>query len=146
MNPALERLRAGLRDYVLAMSAAYVGDGRWPLEKIRGSFEREHAPYGVLEKILLLDEPRDGVPLVKQALAHDNSIIVMDAAAILIILGDSSGLPPLQRCLIDRPPMTASGFEQDVIAAILALHGEPFQIARGPATPLRPLIESCRSH
>jgi hypothetical protein len=145
MNPELERLRDGLCEYVLAMSAAYVGAGRWPLEKIRSTFEREHAPYGVIEKILLLDEPRDGVPLVEQALASDNSIIVMDAAAILIVLGDRSGLAPLQQCMIDRPPMTASGFEQDVIAAILALGGEPFATPSGPATPLRRLIESCRS-
>ena len=70
----LEELRAALREYILRMSDAYVGEGRWPLEKIRAKFEGDFAPYGVLEKTLLLDDPADGIPLLRQGLAHHNSI------------------------------------------------------------------------
>jgi hypothetical protein len=138
---AMDELRAALRQYVTDMSAAYVGEGAWPLEQIRARFEGDPVPYGVLEKVLLLPDPRDGMALAREALAHPNSIIVMDAAAILTVLGDSSGLAPLKERLIHRPPVTNSGFELDVIAAILALHGEPVRVPIAPnATPLRPLL------
>jgi len=137
MDRELEELRAELKQYLLRMSEAYAGAGAWPLEKIRA----QYGDYGVLEKILLLPHPADGVPLLREALAHDNSMIVLDAAAILTVLGDASGLAPFKECLAHRPPVTNSGYERDVIAAILALHGEPFRPAFGPnPTSLRPLL------
>jgi hypothetical protein len=133
----LEELRAELKQYVLRMSEAYAGAGAWPLENIRAKL----GDYGVLGKILLLPDPAAGLPLLKEALADDNSLIVMDAAAILIVLGDTSGLAPLKDRLAHRPPVTNSGYERDVIAAILALHGEPFRATFGPnPTALRPLL------
>jgi hypothetical protein len=111
----------------------------WSVETLERAWDGDTNGYGYAAIALALPDPRAAIPLLARMTSHRNALTGVEAASVLAILGDRSGLDRLR----DVPTLTNSGIEAFYARAALSLLGEPPPAARSVFTDLETLLDEC---
>lgn len=120
----LGELDAELRHRLVDSAGFYRREGRPPVTLSQLRLEAASGEYGhdLALDVLLLPEPTEGIPFLKELLAVDNAYVAFDAAVVLALLGDRAGVPLLKAPM--RYPMSSSNHAFAHGKAALLLLGE----------------------
>lgn len=121
------------------------GEEIWTLEKIQKEFKNaKHAPNYLVGLCLDLPNPKSAIPFLKAALTHEFRFVALEAATVLALLGDRSGVPVFHEVLSAKFPLTNSAIEYFYAEGGLVLLGEslkPEHLKRQNA--LEGYVEKC---
>jgi hypothetical protein len=140
----LAALRVVLSDELTRAEPALLAPpGGWTLATLDAVWSRDPNGYGFAGLCLTLPRPADAIPALRARLAHRNPLTVLEAASVLALLGERSGVANLR--VADS--MTQSGVEFFYARAALMLLGEPIPAALAAQRCSMPTLErtlACR--